>query len=1350
MTEESSQQIQRHMLASDQIQGQLLASDQTQKQLASDQTQKQVASDQTHMASSDALKSRQRHVRRNITLTCRHIEEMVARRQSRRGIKHLSARVDLLMGEAEQLNNQLSSGLTDQAEFDHQVERHLYYIELVSTTAEAVEGYLTDRLDDAPSIHSSQQDPAAQQRELERQQQLEAAQQQVAESRAAAEIAEQALRDLQGPVGHDDHQSISSRLSVSSSQRVHDWLDKERRNAPVNPSLCVEAPGQWIDIYLSGQEKPLLRSNHGQHSSLKTELGVYSGKALEWFCWIDLFHALVHQTSKLPGEKLAILKNSLKGDCANLVYGLGGGEPAYKEALKRLKDDYGRRDVMRAAHLQALEKLETPKGDPVAFKRYAERVRTHLFDLTRIGETGHADIIERVCQKLKLADRLAWNEGRGTGLERRSLNQFGNWICARAAAYQNAHSIAAEQLDPPAGKQNSSPDGTTKRQVRAHQSSTKTNVRSKTKRSPYCLCCKAEHWLESCPQFKLLPVKERETFCVQRRLCFSCLCPGHSSRDCRRRKECSSAGCILKHHELLHDGTTSGATASSYSSRSESRRVALGVIQLDALNKDGVLVPVNVMLDEGSDSTLVREGFVRRLGLQGVDQVLAVDGTGGVRTHVSTSHRVVLKLQTSSGERIEICGSTMPMVTKPVPLTDWAKLQARWKHLAGLPLRVSGGQVDILLGLDHAQLSAVIETRIGEENEPVAIRTRLGWIVRGVVGVDVKPTTARVYSAFTTIEDGESRSNLADAMRRFYETESFGTEHQADCLSPDDRRALMLLDAGTKKLSVGYETPVLWREGEPQLSDNRLLAESRNRSLVNHFNKDPEFERKYRAAMQKNFDEGYAIRLTQSELADESPAYYLPHFGVYKSSSGKDIRIVYDAAAKYRGRCLNDCICSGPALQNPLPSVVIKFREGEITWAADIKAMFSRIRLNQADMRFHRFLWPEKDGQLSVCAMTRVTFGVSCSPFVAIRTTWRAAEDAGPEMSEAAASIKTNIYVDDYLGSAKTVQGGIKIAADVKRVLADGDFHLQGWTSNSPEFLAAIQPPMTPPVDGEESHALGADDTETVLGIVWHPQRDTLGFKVTGLNEVSYTRVGLASKVASLFDPQGTAAPMTVKGKIRLRELGTKGLDWSDQVVGEDKRWWEQWFNTLGQLKHVEIPRCLFPDEDNIDRIELHTFCDSSEEAYAAVVYVRSVYKDDRVLIRHVKAATKLAPKKTLSIPKLELNAALLGARLARFVQDISPGESKTVSSGQIAVRCGIGFVPLPHFIKFSSAIESVKYKLSLRLTNGVLFRVNSTRLMQPHDLNLSVRPFLFSGWTDQTSCTSQATLGHRTCHGWQ
>lgn len=95
---------------------------------------------------------------------------------------------------------------------------------------------------------------------------------------------------------------------------------------------------------------------------------------------------------------------------------------------------------------QAIKKLEL-KNDPAVFKRYVEKIRTHFFDLSCIGETATADFIEKVCLRLQLHDRLAWNDGRKGGLETRRLNTFKVCLCDRAAAYQNAYNIASDQLE---------------------------------------------------------------------------------------------------------------------------------------------------------------------------------------------------------------------------------------------------------------------------------------------------------------------------------------------------------------------------------------------------------------------------------------------------------------------------------------------------------------------------------------------------------------------------------------------------------------------------------------------------------------------------------------------------------------------------------------------------------------------------------------------------------------------------------------------------------------------------------------------------------------------------------------
>lgn len=70
--------------------------------------------------------------------------------------------------------------------------------------------------------------------------------------------------------------------------------------------------------------------------------------------------------------------------------------------------------------------------------------------------------------------------------------------------------------------------------------------------------------------------------------------------------------------------------------------------------------------------------------------------------------------------------------------------------------------------------------------------------------------------------------------------------------------------------------------------------------------------------------------------------------------------------------------------------------------------------------------------------------------------------------------------------------------------------------------------------------SLGDEETEKVLGVHWKARGDTLTFPMSHLDDVEFTRLGLLSKVGSLFDPQGMVAPMIAMAKHKLRELSRK------------------------------------------------------------------------------------------------------------------------------------------------------------------------------------------------------------------
>ena len=90
----------------------------------------------------------------------------------------------------------------------------------------------------------------------------------------------------------------------------------------------------------------------------------------------------------------------------------------------------------------------------------------------------------------------------------------------------------------------------------------------------------------------------------------------------------------------------------------------------------------------------------------------------------------------------------------------------------------------------------------------------------------------------------------------------------------------------------------------------------------------------------------------------------------------------------------------------------------------------------------------------------------------------------------------------------------------------------------------------------------------------------------------------------------------------------------------------------LRQVDGVEISRCYFDKKTQLVALELHGFSDASENAYAAVVYLRMTDIFGRKQVSLISSKTKVAPIKRLTIPRLELCGAYL--TLASYVAFIT------------------------------------------------------------------------------------------------
>ena len=144
------------------------------------------------------------------------------------------------------------------------------------------------------------------------------------------------------------------------------------------------------------------------------------------------------------------------------------------------------------------------------------------------------------------------------------------------------------------------------------------------------------------------------------------------------------------------------------------------------------------------------------------------------------------------------------------------------------------------------------------------------------------------------------------------------------------------------------------------------------------------------------------------------------------------------------------------------------------------------------------------------------------------------------------------------------------------------------------------------------------------------------------------TKWMLVSDVAKTFDMLGWFSPTTIKVKILLQRLWEQKIDWDDPVPTPVYNDWLQWRSELHLLSSKHIPRCYFEKKSQIASVQLHAFCDASENAYAAV---RLTDTFGEVQISLVTSKTKVAPINKLTIPRLELCGAYLLAQLLHHVQ---------------------------------------------------------------------------------------------------
>ncbi|XP_062538484.1 uncharacterized protein LOC134206775 [Armigeres subalbatus] len=788
--------------------------------------------------------------------------------------------------------------------------------------------------------------------------------------------------------------------------------------------------------------------------------------------------------------------------------------------------------------------------------------------------------------------------------------------------------------------------------------------------------------LSKCRRFLDFGYNSRWSAVKESGVCRKCL-KKHKTA-CRSQQLCGRNGCTFKHHRLLHNIQRDSAASSSqikgqvhsnekeetYEKKSDkggcnthhkpTTKTLFRIAPVVLYGRDKVL-KTYAFLDDGSAFTLMDIQLAAELNLEGEREPICLRWTGDRQRYENNSMRVQLEIS-GTGQHAKKYNlrevHTVPNLGLFRQTLHMNDLRLQYSHLKGVPAEsYDDVQPRLLIGVNNANLGFAQKGREGGMLEPVATKTRLGWIIHG--GSEGEFSGYHNWSVNPCCENSDNI--LQRAMQEYFLLENIGISKPNHLVqSVEDERAQKILQTMKRSNNGRFVTRLLWKFDDFRLPNSKIVALQRFRCLEARMKKEPALAEVLRSKIKDYLIQGYIRKLTPAELNERKPrVWYLPIFPVFNPNKPGKIRIVWDAAAKTQGVSLNSLLLKGPDQLTSLSGILYSFREKKVAICGDIREMFHQTLIAEEDQDCQRFLWRENSYDLepSTFVMQVMTFGASCSPSCAQYAKNLNASEYEKQYPAAAEAIKKKHYVDDMLVSVETVDEAIKLAQDVRYLHAQAGYDMRNWLSNCPEVLRALDVEKS----SEKSLNIMTEiATEKILGMWWCTSTDAFTYKLSPKHDRDLlagtrkpTKREMLRTLMAIFDPLGLISNLLIALKIIMQEVWRSGIVWDDVIPDTIQNKWEQWLQALPRVQSISIPRCFRVSTnlgENTD-VQLHTFVDASEYGYAAVSYIR-FEQQGIVECAIVSAKARVAPLRFISVPRLELQAAVIGARLAETISN--------------------------------------------------------------------------------------------------
>lgn len=975
----------------------------------------------------------------------------------------------------------------------------------------------------------------------------------------------------------------------------------------------------------------------------------FDGTYSEWENFRDRFSALVIRNQSLGDfARMHYLVSSLQGRALDCVTNIPIIADNFQVAWSGLTSRFENKRRLIASHFLILLGLSAlQRESAVELQALCDKVRIAVASLASLGRSPSdlwSDfLVHLLSHNLDPVSRKAWNLKVSDAADPPLYDDLLRFLVSRCRGLE-------EYASSPTVKSSRSTGSS-----RIHVATASASVLS-------CPMCKARHYLTACPRFIAMNPRLRMETAKRLKRCLNCLSAVHLLPECKSQYSCRT--CHKRHHSILHVNSDSvsdqaviarsdpascnapvqvNSLVASTISRVRTQ-VLLATARVKIAASSGRAINIRALLDQDSEATFISEALAQALRAKRIRMPLTISAVGGAQIgHVRQASTITVSPVEQDSPSFTTTALILSTLTAYAPkrmscLADLAHLS----HLSWADADpTSSDPIHMIIGADLYSELLLDGVQKGSSGQPIAQNTVLGWIISGALAAPSAPPDP----IYITVHHCSPLSELQEAISQFWEVEElpssrFSTPHEEQC-----EAHFIATHSRTPGGQYVVRLPFI-TDPPVNLGQSRVIAEKQLQHLSRRLNTQPALRHDYFQFMEE-YERLNHVR-ADPEPADIRQRVYIPHHPVFKAdSTTTHLRVVFNASSgTSNGASLNDVLHSGSKLQSELPAILLQWRQFRFVYAAHIAKMYRQILIDERDLDYQRILWqPAHSASVCEYQLRTVTYGMKCSPFLALRVLQCLADDEGHRFPLAAPILRKQTYVDDVLFGDHDIHALKRKRDDLVSLLRGGHFELRKWSSNSSALLDDIDP-CDHGLACDKS--ISTDDIVTILGIVWNPALDAFRFRVALEGSVPKSKRTILSVIARFYDPLGWTTPVTVAAKIFMQTLWRLQIEWDKPLPSHIMARWQPIYAHLEHLNNFQIPRWTGVHSEAL--IELHGFADASTLAYAAAVYIRVKSSDGRVNVVLLAGKSKVAPIKPLTVPRLELCAAVLLSRLVVFI----------------------------------------------------------------------------------------------------